>query len=277
MTLEEIYEKNKQVQGSLLKFKADRRPVALSLGLLALQLLAFYYLPHGAAAVAGFLFLFPLGSCAIYNHHQQHHNAFNSRALNRLFEVVLGLQTAIPSYGWVAHHNYGHHPNYMNQPPCGPGENEDESRWARRNGELMGRNEYVLNLLFRSPFDSIGVMRKRPMLAVYLVLMFIPLIAVHALLASVNWINWLAVFVLPSFCMLIYVYWLTYEHHSGLWTKNHYQASRNRVGRLYNLRTFNLGYHTAHHIKPFLHWSLLPEYHKLIEKEIPPECFVECQ
>jgi len=277
MTLEEIYEKNKTSQGFFFKFKADRAPVAFFTALFAVQLLAYWYLPHWAAAIAGLVLLFPLGSAAIYNHHQQHHGAFNSPVLNRLFEIILGMQTMITSYAWVLHHNYGHHPNYMNQPPCEQGEGEDESRWARRDGTLMGRNEYTLNLLFRAPFDAWGVARKKPMLAVYFTLMLIPLLGIHAALLWHNFINYLAIFLIPAFCMLIYVYWLTYEHHSNLYTKDPYGASRNRVGRLYNIRTCNLGYHTAHHLKPFLHWSLLPEYHALIKDRIPAHCFVECR
>lgn len=277
MTLDEIYEKNKVVEGAIFKFKADRLPVAFITGLFGVQLLAFWFLPHWAAAVAGFLLCFPLGSSAIYNHHQQHHNVFNAPVLNRLFELILGMQTMITSYAWVLHHNYGHHPNYMNQPPCKDGINEDESRWARRDGSLMGRTEYTLNLLVRAPFDAFHAGQKKPVLMVWFLLMLIPLLGIHAALAWHDWLNYLLIFFLPAFAMLNYVYWLTYEHHSGLYTENPYGASRNRVGKLYNIRTCNLGYHTAHHLKPFLHWSLLPEYHKLIVDKIPKECFVECR
>lgn len=276
MTLDEIYKKNNQTRdGLFLKFRADRAPLTLSLLVLAIQLAIFWYAPLWGAILAGVLLLPFLGSLAIYNHHQQHHGIFYSKVLNRVWEVILGLQTMIGPYGWVLHHNLGHHPNYLNQPPC-PGKDEDESRWARRDGSLMGRNEYVLNLLLRAPFDSFNVGKRRPRELRYLLLMHIPLFALHGLLIWLNWQNYLAIFLVPSFCMLIYVYWLTYEHHSNLYTDNPYAGSRNRVGRLYNIRSFNLGYHTAHHLKPYIHWSLLPAYHELIKDKIPPECYVDC-
>lgn len=275
LTLEEIYQKNKTIEGSILKFHADRGPVLFIYGVFLAQLLAWWFLPLAGAVVAGILLLPFLGTCAIYNHHQQHHNAFRSPFLNRVFETVLGVQTMISGYGWVLHHNFGHHPNYMNQPPDA---DEDESRWARRDGSKMGRIEYSLNLMFRAPYDSIKVgVCKRPKVLAYFFLMFLVYLAVQFALAWVNWQNWLAVFLVPSVCMLLYVYDLTYEHHSGLYTKNHYEASRNRVGRLYNIRTCNLGYHTAHHIKPYIHWSLLPAYHELIKDKIPPHCYVKCR
>ncbi|MDI1301801.1 MAG: fatty acid desaturase [bacterium] len=276
MTLEEIYKKNKTVEGRIIKFHADRRPVTFILGLFLLQLAAWHYLPLWAAVIAGLLFLPLLGSVATYNHHHQHHNTFNAAVLNRSFEIILGTQTMITAYAWVLHHNFGHHPNYLNQPPC-PGRNEDESRWARRDGSPMGPIEYSLNLLVRAPYDSLRVGWKRPRLLVCFFLMMIPYLALQALLAWQNPANYLAVFLGPAACVLLYVYYLTHEHHSGLYTDNHYAASRNRTGKFYNLRTSNLGYHTAHHIKPYLHWSLLPHYHALIAHEIPPECYVKCR
>jgi fatty acid desaturase len=42
-----------------------------------------------------------------------------------------------------------------------------------------------------------------------------------------------------------------------------YDHSRNVTGRLVNWFFLNNGFHTAHHLKPGLHWSLLPEFHRL--------------
>jgi fatty acid desaturase len=274
MTLDDLYRRNKAVEGRVLAFRADRGPVSFVLLVFAAQLAAWHWLSPVAAAITGVCLLPLLGSCAIYNHHHQHRGAFNSAALNRLFELVLGTQTMILSYAWVLHHNFGHHPNYLNQPPC-PGRAEDESRWARRDGGTMGRLEYTLNLLLRAPWDALRVGRRRPREWRAFLLMLLPHFALQAVLLWWHPFNYLAVFLLPAFAMLLYVYWLTYEHHSGLHTDDPFAGSRNRTGRFYNWRTCNLGYHTAHHLKPNIHWSLLPDYHEMIKDRIPLHCFVD--
>ena len=67
------------------------------------------------------------------------------------------------------------------------------------------------------------------------------------------------------------VFETTYDHHSGLFTENKYEASRNIVTSYYNFMRLNLGFHTAHHVKPGLHWSDLPQYHESIRSQIPIE------
>lgn len=56
-------------------------------------------------------------------------------------------------------------------------------------------------------------------------------------------------------------------------TENPYEASHNIMNRWYNIFTGNLGYHTAHHVKPGLHWSKLPEFHATIADKIPKHLY----
>ena len=71
-------------------------------------------------------------------------------------------------------------------------------------------------------------------------------------------------------CGLLLTAWTTFDHHSNLETENKFEASRNNMNRFYNLVTGNLGYHTAHHYKQGVHWSVLPELHEKIKHKIPP-------
>jgi fatty acid desaturase len=47
------------------------------------------------------------------------------------------------------------------------------------------------------------------------------------------------------------------------------EADEEDLALLYNLVTFNSGYHTAHHAG--LHWSRLPEFHRQLRDRIPAE------
>lgn len=56
------------------------------------------------------------------------------------------------------------------------------------------------------------------------------------------------------------------DHHSE------FDHSRNVTGRFINWLFLNNGFHTAHHLRPALHWSLLPDFHrKHIEGNMRPE------
>jgi fatty acid desaturase len=79
----------------------------------------------------------------------------------------------------------------------------------------------------------------------------------------------LILFVLPMPIMHIGLLDNTYMQHSDLDLSSDFTASRNSTSRLYNFISWNLGYHTAHHIKPNLHWSKLPAYHDSIKQQIP--------
>jgi beta-carotene hydroxylase len=84
----------------------------------------------------------------------------------------------------------------------------------------------------------------------------------------------LLLFVVPLPPALLLTADATFDQHRGLRSTDPFAASRSDERRLYNLRTCNLGYHTAHHLQPGLHWSLLPALHARIRHRIPEECLV---
>ena len=54
-----------------------------------------------------------------------------------------------------------------------------------------------------------------------------------------------------------------YFQHDGCDETHEFNHSRNFTGSWFNWFMFNNGYHGAHHMKPNLHWSLLPEFHAI--------------
>jgi fatty acid desaturase len=258
----------KATRGTVLRFRADRAAVAIVLGFFVVHLAAYALLtPAWAALCTVPLFLFSI-TVAPLNHHHQHVNVFRNGVLNRAYDIVLALQTGAGPYTWVLHHNLGHHLNYLSQPP---GESPDESHWTRPDGTRMGRLEYTLHLFLDHQRDIHRVGRKHPKVYRAFWLMRIPLYAIVLGLLSWRPYSFLFVFAIPAVLTLLHTCWATYEHHAGQPTTSHYEATVNRIHPLFNALSWNLGYHTAHHLRPGVHWSELPALHREIESRIPED------
>ena len=246
----------------------DALPAGVLLSVFAIQL-ALFLLADGLAPVAlGMLALFPLqvnfaGTC--HNHH--HVYTFRHRLANRAFEVVMFLQLGMLPYGYTLQHNLGHHARYLE--PA-----RDPNRWRRRDGTAMGPWEFAGRLVLRMYPDAVAIGREHPV--VYR--KFLGMLGVCALvlggLLVLDPARALLLFVLPMPVALLFQAQATWYQHAGLESADPLTASRSAVGRLYNLRTLNLGYHTAHHLKPGLHWSRLPAFHAEIAPRIPEELIV---
>ncbi len=251
-----------------LRYKADRRSVTLTSVMFAAHAGVFFFAPTWIAV----LFVIPLAVGSMFisaiNHHHQHFNTFRLAWMNRIYDLALSLQTGIAPFAWVLHHNLGHHVNYLNQRPH---PEPDESKWTRPDGSQMGRIEYTIDLLLNHQLDIIRVGRRYPKYLRAFLLMKIPLYALIGFALYLNPINTFLVILLPGFITLVHTSWVTYGHHAGIYSTDHYEASWNCVNPLFNYLSCNLGYHTAHHKRPGVHWSLLPKYHDEIKDRIPPE------
>jgi fatty acid desaturase len=255
-------------KGTWLRYTADRLPVAYTCAGFALHAAVFFWAPTWLAA----MFVLPLFAVSILvspiNHHHQHFNTFHAPWLNRVYDLLLSLQTGIAPYAWTLHHNLGHHRNYLNQRPH---PEPDESKWTRKDGSQMGRMEYTVDLLLHHQIDIIRIGRRYPKYLRAFLLMKIPLWMILGSALYYNATNAFLVILLPGFMALAHTAWVTYGHHAGFHPTSHYDASFNNVNPLFNWMTCNLGYHTAHHKRPGVHWSLLPKLHDEIKHLIPDE------
>lgn len=201
-------------------------------------------------------------SCGAICHNHHHVNIFTRPWANRLIETVLYLQTGTSPFSWTIHHNIGHHHDYLDQ-------DKDPSHWREADGRTMHRLKYdFYNAAMIYP-EIWRIGARHPVLFARFKRWFV--IGNLALLGLllINPVNALIVFVAPMIMMLVVLLDNTFQQHSGLATHDHHLASRNVEHPLYNLTSWNLGYHTAHHIQPGLHWSQLPELHARIRRRIP--------
>jgi beta-carotene hydroxylase len=250
---------------SIIRYPADRPAVAQVIAVLGAQLWIFFAVESHWAALGLVLLLGGLQvSCGAICHNHHHVKTFRVDWLNRLYESVLYLQTGTSPFSWTIHHNIGHHGHYLEP-------HEDPSGWQHRDGRMMGRLFYCLYNSARVYPEIMRIGRQYPAVYRRFKIMFvianIPLVAFLAMDAT----RTLIVFVGPMIAQILLLLDNTYGQHAGTGTDSHYHASRNVELPLYNLTSWNLGYHTAHHLHPGVHWSELPALHEKIRDRIPEE------
>jgi fatty acid desaturase len=252
---------------SLFKYPEDRWPVLVAAAMTAADVTMYVTVRSAWMLVAYWLLmLIPKGILCAWNHHHQHVATFRSTALNRLLELCYGLHTGVTTNTWVLHHVLGHHQNFLDQ-------EKDESRWKRNNGEPMGVIEYTFSVAATAYPRAYQVGRRYPQhQRPFVIYAGLTLLLVVALVAF-RPLAGIMLFVLPMVCSLLYTTWVTYDHHSGLDTDDHFQASYNNLNAMFNRLTGNLGYHTAHHYRQGVHWSKLPELHARIQHNIPAHLY----
>ena len=256
----------------MFKHKEDRIPTFLIVSLTVLDFYLYFTVENTwLLAAYWLLMIIPKGTIGAWNHHHQHLAMFKSKVLNRSIEQVYALHTGQTTNLWLLHHVLGHHYNYLDQ-------SIDESRWKRQSGAKMGPLEYTLDVTLTAYYRAYQVGKSKPMHARHL-RAFVLYTSITALLVLglviYQPIQALFLFVLPMICSLMFTAWVTYDHHAGLDTDDHFHASYNIPNPLFNKLTGNLGYHTAHHYRQGVHWSKLPALHEKIKHKIPEELYVK--
>ncbi|MCC6764537.1 MAG: fatty acid desaturase [Deltaproteobacteria bacterium] len=246
----------------------DVVPAALITAVSAAQIAIFLGISAPLHVLACTALLFPLqvnfaGMC--HNHH--HIRTFRQPILNRVFEVMMFFQLGMLPYVYTLHHNLGHHRHYLDQ-------QRDSNRWRRRDGGTMGSWEFAWVLAVNIYPVACRIGRDHPIVFRRFRRMAGVCAIVLACLIIASPVNALLVFALPLPLALVLQAQATHYHHAGLDARDHWHASRSATARLYNLRTFNLGYHTAHHLRPMLHWSKLPAFHATIAHAIPRDLVI---
>ena len=247
--------------------KIDYYPITIIILISAIDLLVFFLSPSWILTLFwGAISIYIKGFTCSLNHHHQHYKFFSVKWANRAIEFIMGLQTGVVGELWVLHHTLGHHQNYLDQ-------TKDESGWQKESGETMNVLEYTIHVGNTTYARGLKVGERYPRERKRLIQNIVVTIAAIASLTWYNWYNALVVFILPMVTLLYATVFDTYKHHSGLDTKDPYEATYNIIDPTYNWFTCNLGYHTAHHLQCGKHWSELPALHEQIKDKIPANLY----
>ncbi len=255
-----------------LKYASDWRAIAfVAIAYVLLLLPLFWQIPAIAAVIwvpLSGLFCFCVG---VITHNHMHNSVFQRQWHNQLFNVVLTLAMGHTATQIVIPHNYNHHAYH--------GGSQD---WGRP--ELAGDGMGIVRLMryWRTTLRNAGGGKRDdvPALPNYLeeslpvekraLLVFVVMILAIAPLKALLFVG------IPWIIGILSMLGVNLIQHDGCDSESGFNHSRNFTGRLGNWFFFNNGYHTIHHLKPTLHWSLLPEAHnRIVKPHVAPELEVK--
>jgi len=241
-----------------LRYVADLRALGFLLTALILEagLWSGAIVPPLLAVISCFMSFI----CCINAHNQMHLPVFRSQIWNSVYQLLLMFGSGQPPTGIITAHNERHHRQ--------PNSKQDFVRT-----DLVCSQSNVINLIV-FPFLSVAAMLRekpddlahwkvlRPHLYRQAVLERPVFYSVLLLLALLDWKSTLMFLVLPWLVAQLALVGVNLLQHQDCNTESEYDHSRNVTGTLANWFLLNNGYHTAHHLRPAMHWSLLPEFHR---------------
>jgi len=255
-------------KGVFLYYREDRRSLLFLLLTLSLLATPFFVMPAAPLLLPWILLttLFCFSACII-NHNHIHHPTLRDGRWNEMFGHLLGLAKGHTSNGVLTAHNLNHHRYH--------GGAQD---WIRP--ALAGQGPGTVRLMRYVVMASFSMARGRnaadaPPLPENLVRQLRrERISLWLFMALLLWLDWrcalLFVF-LPWGLAMLMLTGVNLLQHDGCLPADPYQTSRNFTGRLGNWLFFNNGFHTAHHLRPDLHWSQLRRFHERELEGLIPE------
>jgi len=201
----------------------------------------------------------------VQTHNAMHSPIFHRPSWNRAYQIVLSLIYGHPVSWNVPAHNLGHHKHTQSQ--------RDVMRTSK-----VRFQPHLLNGLFfffvvapglvRDNIAYVRAMRMQHARWFRQAMIETAVVAAATLaLFVLDWKKALVFWVVPHLFAEWSVVSINVLQHDGCDHDSRFNHSRNFVGRWINLCTFNNGFHTIHHMRPNLHWSLLPAAHA---REVAP-------
>lgn len=226
-------------------------------------------------------FTWPLTLYAAYcagvlTHNHTHVPVFREKSSNRRYAALLSFFYGCPIFAWLPTHHRIHH-RFVNGP-------EDSTRTTR--GSEQNSLWAMLSYPTRSAAWQWPDIKAHALAArarggdayrdvvsqtATLLVGHAALLAVAALLHGVSGgLALFATFTLPTLLAPSFMMFTNYVQHVDCDPSSPDNHSRNFVSPLMNWFIFDNGYHTVHHERPSLHWSLLRQAHLARGHRIDP-------
>jgi fatty acid desaturase len=244
-----------------LRYKADRRTLSIVTGWFALVAFQWVVAPSNPWIAAPLLALTCAGAFlgAVATHNAVHCPVFHQRWQNNLWQIVLTLTYGHPVSSYLPGHNLSHH------------RHAETVRDVMRTDKARFRVN-LFNLLFFTASIGPSIMgaeikyarfatKRRPRFTRQLLVETVCMVLFIGALLALDWKKALLYVLLPWQYAAWGIVTMNLLQHDGCDATSPWNHSRNFVGSVINWLAFNNGYHTIHHLKPTLHWSLAPEEH----------------
>lgn len=248
-----------------MKHPAEWRQIGIEatyMGLLG----AMYFVPacRNILFLAAACYFSFLNAVVIHNH--LHQGVFQSDLLNKIFRCVLSFGSLYPASANIPSHNLVHHHF----------DDDGQPDWAAPSHVSFKWN--LLNLIHfpnvAGPNTFAGVTRwaalagagKRAFVRQYRIELVVAFGLTGALAIFDFWTT-LFFIVIPQLYGARSILRINLIQHDACDTTSEWNHSRNFVGRAFNWIMCNNGYHTIHHNRAGLHWSVLHEAHA---REVAP-------
>jgi beta-carotene hydroxylase len=198
--------------------------------------------------------------CATIVHNTIHSPVFRKKSWNKLFQMVLSLTYGHPVSAYVPGHNFSHH-RFTQTPLDSIRTQKARFRWNFLNQLFFFY--LMVPAILRSERKFIRRMRaERPKWYRQYIIESIILNAFRIGLLILDWRAFICFVLIPHQYAAWGIVGTNYWQHEGCDETHPYNHSRNFTGKWLNFFAFNNGYHGIHHLRPGLHWSLLPEAHR---------------
>lgn len=195
-------------------------------------------------------------------HHHTHWATFNNKKLNQLYEILLAAAGGYPPAHWRTGHLIHH--KYVNDYPDATGKTQDPTSVYFGNNSKTPVNVWVyifqhglLDMKY-SWFVSLPRMTNQQIESQYKKEKIAFWIFIFIIFSINIWYGLVLMLCHAGSqffnqCNSYGEHW-QYLHHRGDTTRD----SFSNYGKIYNLLTFNAGYHQEHHHRPGVHWTRLP-------------------
>lgn len=198
--------------------------------------------------------------CAVIVHNTVHVPIFYSTKANKLFQIVLSFTYGHPVTAFVPGHNFSHHKYTQTL--------KDSQRTSKMRFKINFFNQLLYAFVMANDVLSAELRfakkmyKEKPKWFWQYAIELGLVLGIKAILLIVDWQKFIFLVLIPHQYAVWGVLGTNYFQHDGCDETHPYNHSRSFSGKWLNAIMFNNGYHGAHHMKPGLHWSKLPQFHE---------------